>query len=379
MLRQSRIRRFAQVFLGAVGAMVAALWLLQPEPPGSSNAPTTVSSSEKRIAVSGQGVAPTAKSINPSASSHAEPDDTVTHFKRLNRYALGTQSLTTDQNDLIKPGARHEQRRPLTRDPMSPVAGWEMLLTADRYFIVGAESAEVLLDLWWNNQLMPLTYIRLRAEARADDGMPLIASVPFLLRDGRVVAQFIPDQFWPNIAGPVALYAEFASPGLTLREARLDFHFTGSDRIPAHFVSVDSDYLSDGDLVFDIELNVHTQGQFRLSANIHDQRGVPFGHTRLNTQLKRGKQVVNLRFDGLLMHDAQAESPFFLTTLRGERLNPLSSSGSDHMPQLAERYQSGAYTRGQFRNTAAPSPRRQRMLELYQNALDRGVRFTPGE
>ena len=133
-------------------------------------------------------------------------------------------------------------------------------------------------------------------------------------------------------------------------------------------------------MTFDVGVEIHIAGRFRIEANLFDAMGRPFGWARFDAPLETGRQRVELTFDGLLFHDAQAQAPFLLTQLRGYRLSPEHASGRQTMPTIHLNHATaGDYDLADFRDTVIISPRQARMMEMYQDAQRRGVQLTRPE
>ena len=309
----------------------------------------------------------------------ASTKDPKSRFEELNRYTNGTRSIDMNDYDALNPGARYETKQPLSRNPMSVDAGWEMLFTADRFYIVGDETVVISLDLWLDDQPFAMALPDMKAEVVSDNGLRQQMWLEVEPTASGAIALFKPDSYWSDVSGPMKVTATLSGAGIDGQLATLDFHFTGSDRIPAKFSSVIDDYIEAGNLVFSIGVGVRVAGDFRITANIHDRNGRPFGSARFEGPMAPGSQVATVSFYGLLFHDANAEGPYYLTTLRGERINPLSLSGSDLIPNIEATYISHDYPLQQFRTTVAPSPRRTRMLEHYRKAEAKGVKLTPNQ
>lgn len=296
----------------------------------------------------------------------------------INRYPAGNRRLTDESHDLLTPGARHERRQRLPNDPDQPDPGWEVLFTADRYFISGDEKALVTLELWHEGQPVQPESVTLTART----GEPERAALA--LRAGMagalVQTPFVPDEAWPDYAGPVRVTARFSADGMMPQTGVLDFHFTGSKRTPGVFSGEVADRLADGSLAFDIGVEVYVAGRFRIEANLFDALGRPFGWAQFDGPLGKGRQRVTLVFDGLLFHDAQASAPFLLTQVRGYRMAPAHRSGKQSMPATDLAYAThGEYELADFRDTFRQSPRQQRMRERYEDARQRGVKLTEPE
>lgn len=299
------------------------------------------------------------------------------HYKDINRYPPSTRRVSRDSHDLLNPGMRHEIRQRLISDPDDPDPTWRALFTADRYFVNGDEPALISLEIWHGLERIAPRQLEMVAEVRNDSGeLDRMKLVPRRGSDGATV-RFEPDKAWPDYAGPVRVTAKFSAAGLMEQTGSLDFYFTGSNVIPAEFTGEIGDRLLQGDLVFDVGLKVRKVGRYRVEAVLFDALGEPFGWARYDDTIAEGDQVVSLRYDGLLFHDTGATAPYQVTELHGYRMNPSSRAGREQIPPVEINYLSGShYELDQFRATARVSPRQERMLKMYEDAINRGVRLT---
>ena len=307
----------------------------------------------------------------------ARENDVIARFEALNRYHSGTQAVDADDYDLLNPGARYERRRPVSRNPLDAEAEWSVLLSADRFFITDEESSTLNLRLWQGDDPAAITVESAFAAIQDDQGQTLTMPLGVLYAGDEALIQLRPSDYWPDLAGPLKVELSYSSFGLATESGRLDFHYTGPDRIPAEFIDVLTDDVVAGNLEFDIALDVRRSGRYRISALLHDEQGAPFGRAQTDIWLEPDRQTVALAFDGLLFHDQRTEGSFYLTTLRGERLDPMARSGSDQMPIIEGQYQTRHYMASEFRNEVLASPHRERMRKHYENAIARGVRFEP--
>jgi hypothetical protein len=303
--------------------------------------------------------------------------EALEQFKRNTRYPPTTRRIDEDSHDLLNPGARHEQRHKLPGDENNPELDWEVLYTADRFFVREKEPVLVSLQLW--NKGKPVAPGQVSMVARtvsaSNDANPVsLATRP----DGAArTAVFTPNDHWPDYAGQIRVVTEFSAAGLERQTGSLDFFFTGADRIPAVFTGRISDRLENGDLLFDIEVDVKTAGYFRIDGNLSNSSGLPFGWARFEGELLEGLAVISLRYYGLVFHDAQAVGPYILKNLHGARLRPGDVPHKEDMPEPAGDYVTAtAYRLDKFRTDVNNSPRRQRMIEMYEDAIRRGVKLT---
>jgi hypothetical protein len=326
-----------------------------------------------------------APSETPEPALHSDPARAMTNedaplafFKSINRYPGNNKRLTDRSHDLLNPGARHEQRRRIPANPDNPDPGWEVLFTADRYYINGEESAEITLQLWHEGQ--PVTPESLQLVARTVTAQGPTVTLREQRNGAGVSTVFRPNEAWPDFAGPVQVVARFSADGMAPQSGTLDFHFTGSEQNPGKFTGAVSERLTQGSLTFDVGVDIHIAGRFRIEANLFDAMGRPFGWARFDAPLEKGRQRVELTFDGLLFHDAQAQAPFLLTQLRGYRLSPEHASGRQTIPTIELNHATaGDYDLADFRDTVIISPRQARMMEMYQDAQRRGVQLTRPE
>ena len=297
----------------------------------------------------------------------------VSHFEALNRYPTSTRRITADSFDLLNPDARHERRMPLDgRD-----GDWSALLTADRYAVRGDEDVTVSLELWHQGQPVIARDVEMRAVPA--DGSP--EQVLDTERSGSaVLATFAPQDHWPELVGALPVQVRFAADGLDPREGEVDLFFTAEHRIPAVFTGQFDDEVVRGDLLVFVGVDVHTAGRFEIQANLYDTADQPFGWARFRGELDEGSQEVALSYAGLLFHDAGATGPYTLGQLRGRRL--LRGEVPDHedmLPWSGAEVRTAAYAPADFSAEVHDSPRRQRILAMYEDAVDRGVELTEPE
>ncbi len=187
----------------------------------------------------------------------------------------------------------------------------------------------------------------------------------------------MPNDHWPGLVGQFRVTATFSAEGLREQTGFLAFYFTGEDRIPARFTGGFEDRLAGGDLVVDVGIDVDRAGPYHVEANLFDANERPFGWARFEGELGPGAQTVPLVFYGLVFHDAEASPPFVLRQVRGYRLRRGDSPHREDVPTFAGEYRtSDQYELANFRQEESDSPKKQRMLELYRDALARGVQLT---
>ena len=319
-----------------------------------------------------------------NASENAMPglDETaelsaLDQYKEISRYPTSTRRLSKDSHDLLNPGARHERQTRLPTEGADPDKQWQVLFTADRYFVRDEEPLLVSLQLWQGDKAVMPTRVSIQAKvADGDSGLHPVTLV--LKTDGlSKTAVFTPNDHWPDYVGQVQISSNFAAQGLKLQKGNLGFFFTAANRIPARFTGQVSERLVAGDLFFDVGLDVIKSGLFRIEANLFDAEGQPFGWARYEGELFKGKTTATLQFYGLLFHDAEAQPPYTLSGLRGYRARPGDIPDREDMQEFAGDYvTTGSYALNRFRSDINDSPRRQRMIQMYEDAERRGVKLT---
>ncbi|HIF62642.1 MAG: hypothetical protein ABGY28_07165 [bacterium] len=302
-----------------------------------------------------------------------DQDGAVQDFKKLNRYPASSRRLTGDSADLLNPNSRYERRQLLADGEANADMSWEVLLTADRYFVRGREPLEVSLALWHENrEVVPRRVVMTASRLDVDNTVSLS-----LQRDGSGwSAQLFPAQHWPGYVGELRVEATFSATGLAQQTGSLVFYFTSPGQLPGEFTGEFSDRLSAGDLLVDVGMRVDQQGRYRVEANLFDVAGKPVAWASFEDELRTGLQGVPLKFYGLVFHDAGATGPFVLRQLRGYRLR---RGGSPHRQDMAdypgEYYLAGHYEPTDFTTAEYSSPWKKRMLEFYKEALARGVKL----
>lgn len=332
-------------------------------------------------------VAPPAVRNDAAALVHQESRsrpgyaNALEHYKALSRYPRGTHRISSDAFDLLNPGARHERRMALPNGRDNPDRDWEVLLTADRYLVRGAEPVLVSLELWKNGKPVQPRSVYMTAEIQGpDEGANSVVELQVERAGGSASAEFLPNDYWSDRAGAVRINVNFAARELPEQSGQLDFYFTGENRIPARFTGAHQDRLDSGDLVFDLGLSVRRPGRYLIEGNLYDSSGDPFGSARYEGEIAEGTTSVPLRFAGLLFHDAGKAGVFSLRQVRGRRVQPLSIPAREDMADLQAAVTTAAsYQLDDFNGDENDSPRRRRMIAMYEDAMNRGVQLTRPE
>lgn len=304
----------------------------------------------------------------------------IRQYRAITRYPISTRRLTAESSDLLHPNKRHERRQPVPDARDNADRAWEVLYTADRYFVRGEEPISISLALWHEGEPVIPTGVVMVATPLGGSG----ADEQLLLSAERVGSELraplVPNEHWPGYVGELEVTATFSAPGLQEQSGRLSFYFTADDRIPARFTGQFSDDGRSGDLAIDVGVDVETAGTYRIEANLFDRNGQPVAWAQSETNLDRGTGDVSLVFYGLAFHDASAVAPYTLRQLRGYRLRRGDSPHREDMPTYDGEYETSArYSLADFRSAEHASPHKERMLQRYRDAMERGVVLTEPE
>ena len=121
-------------------------------------------------------------------------------------------------------------------------------------------------------------------------------------------------------------------------------------------------------------------GRYFIEGNLYDSSGEAFGWARYEGDIADGVTSVPLRFAGLLFHDADKAGLFSLRQVRGRRIQPRSIPAREDMADLdAEVKTAASYRLADFNGDENDSPRRRRMIAMYEDAMNRGVELTRPE
>ena len=314
------------------------------------------------------------------ASAGYDDHPSIRQYKAVTRYPRSTRRLTTESSDLLNPNKRHERRQAVPDAEDNADRAWEVLYTADRYFVRGQEAVSVTLALWHEGDPVIPTGVAMVVAPPGSSG----SGEPVVLSAGRVGSELraplVPNEHWPDYIGELEVTATFSAPGLREQTGRLRFYFTGADRIPARFTGLFSDDARNGDLAIQVGVNVETEGSYRIEGNLFDRDDQPVAWAQAETALVPGAHDVTLVFYGLAFHDADAVAPFTLRQVRGYRMRRGDSPHREDIPTYDGEYETSArYSLANFRSEEYESPHKQRMLERYRDAIERGVVLTEPE
>jgi len=294
-------------------------------------------------------------------------DDPLTAYRKLNVYPPASRPLTPAQTDLLRPGDRHDQRRPTDADD-----GVDFLFTADRYFVFGDEVIAPSLDVRRDGKSIPVTITQSFA-AVMDPANRDPARSPFALAGGPPLrGVFAPSALRLSRQAAIGLYVEFDYGG-TRQRARLDFQYTPAVGVPARFTGSFRDAVEDGSLVVRAGVSVARGGHYVIDCNLYDAQDRPVAWTRAKVELAGTTHEVELSFFGKVITDQQARGPFKIGQLRGARFDPGRDPDLEQMPPYTGSYTTRPYPTGAFSDAEYDSPEKQRMLRFLAEQQAQGV------
>ncbi|MCP4603116.1 MAG: hypothetical protein GY847_21810 [Proteobacteria bacterium] len=261
----------------------------------------------------------------------------VEYYLDATRYPKSQGLLTSEHSSLLEPARRYEKpRRVNSKDRNSP----EFILRGDRYALIGQDKANVAFRAWDTAGPVPSEIITAliqpqqlnrpightsRGETPPEpQRQPDPVYVTFTEAGDTHNLTIEPAAYFPTHDGPFRLLVEFKAAGEPGR-ASLDFTYTPSKRIPAHFTGKFKDELRDGSLVVTVGFDVKEAGRFIIDANLFNEDSKPLVWTRFKGDLKEDAEEFELIFYGKAFHDAHAQGikaygSFTVANLRGKRV-----------------------------------------------------------
>lgn len=382
------------LLIGVVVVLAAALWLFRdfwkgPEDGSGEPAPTVEAPSEvppraaskDRVALGAiDDEAPIEEAEEESPEAGYDDHPSIRQYRAITRYPTSTRRLTAESTDLLEPNKRHERRQPVPDARDNEDREWEVLHTADRYFVRGDEAVTVTLGLWHEGDPVVPTGVAMVAAPRGASGSADSVTLSVERVGSEMQASFVPNDHWPEFIGELEVTTTFGAPGLREQTGQLRFYFTGEGGIPARFLGEFRDNGRNGDLAIDVGVNVTTAGTYRIEGNLFDRDDEPVAWAQAEAELTPGTNEVSLVFYGLAFHDASAVAPYTLRQLRGYRLRRGDSPHREDMPSYDGEYETSArYSLADFRSEEYESPHKRQMLERYRDAIERGVVLTEPE
>lgn len=294
-------------------------------------------------------------------------DDPLTAYRKLNVYPPASRPLTPEHTDLLRPGQRHEQRRPTDADD-----GVDFLFTADRYYVFGDEIVSPSLDVRRGGQPIPVSITQaFAAVIEPGNGNP--TRFPFALGGGAPLrGAFAPAAMRLSRQAAIGLYVEFDYGGAKQR-ARIDLQYAPTAGIPARFTGTFREGVEGGALVIRAGVTVARAGHYLVDCNLFDAQDRPVAWTRAKVALTASSREVELSFFGKVLTDQGARGPFKIGQLRGARFDPGRDPDLEQMPPFAGSYTTEAYAADAFSDAEYDSAEKQRMIRFLAEQQARGV------
>ncbi|MFN0245816.1 MAG: hypothetical protein ACKV2T_02840 [Kofleriaceae bacterium] len=313
--------------------------------------------------------APTATLPLPAVSPTPElgvegisTDDPLTAFRKQNVYPPSSRPLTREHADLLRPNQRHEMPR-----STDAADGTEFLFTADRYFVVGAETITPTLEVRRKGLPVQVT-VRDTVVVRLGPANADAPRYPFT----------IGEPFSPStIAGidrqtAFGMSLAFDLDGRT-QLARFDFEYTPQNGIPARFTGAFSDEIIDGSLVIHAGVHVTVAGNYLIDCNLFSGKDQPVAWTRAKVALAAGAQRVDLLFFGKVLVDQNASGAFHIGQLRGARFAPGLDPDLEQMVSFAGGYTTREYKTTDFSDAEYDNEHKREMIRILEEQKARGV------
>lgn len=310
----------------------------------------------------------------------------VSHAIALLRYPPGSQPLSRDMRDVLKPNARHETALPLAlatgATGGAPTSGeLSFQLTGDVYTVVGRGSLSPTLEVFRESTpgseraRVAVDITDLALVTVEPGGTRPVATTLALNDEGRTGDAVAGDRIYGTTIVPSAIPALAAYRGL----ARLDVGFVAreGDRRPAHatldfrvigsapaaFIGVSNERLTAEGLELSVDLDVDEPGHYFVQGLLFDAHGAPIGFAVARPTLARGRATVPLLYFGLLFHDARASGPFVFRTLTGQRLPEANEPDRAELAMWLGSYQTRAYRLTELSDREYESPAKEAKIQ----------------
>lgn len=242
------------------------------------------------------------------------------------RYPTTSRPLTRKMHDLLSPMAVEERKHPYYAS-WPPAEGQEpdayYTWSGPSYVTTGTDPITATLQIFSKDEEPVKPHIK-SAEIYADKifGGAKIGEVSYQ-DNGKGVYTFS----WTPRAGERMHWGELTMKVkfdlLTMKDAEVLTVFNSTPTRPAEFTGKYFEILEDGSLLIGVEMDVKKAGKYIIEANLFGKDdGEPYHWVYANEYVEAGRQVVNLKFFGLVFHDREfSEGRLVLRNLRGRRLN----------------------------------------------------------
>ncbi len=273
------------------------------------------------------------------------PQQALQDYKQLSIYPPNSRPLSKENIDLLMPNRRYEQPLPIEKG-----SDIYYLFTADKYRVVGDDSITFVLMVLEGNKpdskRLPITIIKSLIKKGINYKTAKYVTELSLIKNtvGDYTADFACAQTFSSEKKSGTYWAEVEfKVGSDIIDAAIPFEYFPQNTIPAKFTGNFRDYIKNGSLYVDVELDVYRKGYYIIDANLFDRELEPVAYTIEKRELQSGKQWVSLLFFGKVLLDKKGKPPYVLRDLRGYRFIEATTPDPEFMDREMLKPYDGEY------------------------------------
>jgi len=273
------------------------------------------------------------------------PQQALDDYQKLSIYPPNSRPLSRENIDLLMPNRRYEQ--PLLIDKDNNIY---CLFTADKYRVIGDDTITFVLMVLQgtkpDSERIPIAITKSVIKKGSNNNTAKYVTELSLAKNntGDYVADVICAQSFPTEkkSGTYWAQVEFTLGDDKHTEA-IPFEYFPENTVPAKFTGNFRDYIKNGSLYIDVEIDVLKKGYYIVDANLFDNELEPVAYTIEKRDLQTGKQWVPLLFFGKVLLDKKAKPPFVLKDLRGYRFIEATTPDPEFMDREMIKPYDGEY------------------------------------
>ncbi|MCX8124890.1 MAG: hypothetical protein N3F66_12120 [Spirochaetes bacterium] len=273
------------------------------------------------------------------------PQQALQDYKQLSIYPPNSRPLSKENIDLLMPNHRYEQPLPIEKG-----SDIYYLFTADKYRVIGDDSITFVLMVLEgtkpDSERIPITIIKSIIKKGINYKKAGYISELSLAKNnvGDYTAELVCAQIFSNEkkSGTYWAQVEF-KVGSDVVDAAIPFEYFPENTIPAKFTGNFRDYIKNGSLYVDVEMDVYRKGYYIIDANLFDRELEPVAYSIEKRELNAGKQWVPLLFFGKVLLDKKAKPPFVVRDIRGYRFIEATTPDPEFMDREMIKPYDGEY------------------------------------
>lgn len=273
------------------------------------------------------------------------PQQALDDYKKLSVYPPNSRPLSKENIDLLMPNRRYEQPLPIEKG-----SDIYYLFTADKYRVIGNDSITFVLMVLEgtkpDSERIPITINKAIIKKGINNKKAKYISELSLAKNnvGDYTADLVCAEAFASEKKTGTYWAEVEfKAGDEIIDASIPFEYFPETTIPAKFTGNFRDYIKNGSLYVDVEVDVYRKGYYIIDANLFDKDLEPVAYTIEKRELYSGKQWVPLLFFGKVIIDQKAKPPFVLRDLRGYRFIEATTPDPEFMDREMIKPYEGEY------------------------------------